>query len=89
MRFGKNMMKKNNLIYHKEHDGYGTWKEFDENKNLIYFKDINENEDYYKYDDKKRSIKITKQEFEQIKRIKKEKEFNSRTKVSRFRLMDI
>ena len=60
-------------------------KEYDENNNLIYYKDTDGYEYFYKHIDRKQ-IEITQKEFEQIKR---DKEFIQRKLVSRFELMDI
>ena len=73
-----------NLIYQKYSGGYESWSRYDENNNLIYFKNVNNDEFWYKWDNDK-EIKITKQEFENIKI----REYNSRTKCSRFELMEI
>ena len=63
-------------------------KKYNENNNLIYFKDSNGLEYWYKYD-KNGRIKITEKEYKEIEFRKKEKEYNSRTKCSRFELIDI
>ena len=76
--------KNNNLIYKKYSNGFKEWYKYDENNNLIYFKNSNDFEYWYKRDNYG-LIKITKQEFENIKI----KEYNSRTKCSRFELIDI
>ncbi|MEK0344915.1 MAG: hypothetical protein QQN64_06700 [Nitrosopumilus sp.] len=74
--------KNRNLIYHKSSNGYEHWYE---NNNKIHYKNSNGFEIWYKYDNNNKQIVITKQEFENIKI----KEYNSRTKCSRFELMDI
>ncbi len=53
--------------------------------NLAYTKYFDGQEYWYKYDENDNLINITKQEYENIKI----KEYNSRTKCSRFELMDI
>ena len=77
----------NNLIYFKNSNNYEFWQEFDENKNKIHFKNSLGNEYWFKYKTEilYRQIKITEQEFKNIKI----KEYNSRTKCSRFELMEI
>ncbi len=76
----------NNLIYCKYFDGNISQYWYD-NDNLIYHnkKDYPNNEYWSKYDSENSRIKITKQEYENIKI----KEYNSRTKCSRFELMEI
>ena len=76
----------NNLIYLKTSSGYECQKEYNKNKKYLeLWKYPNKSENYYKIDNKRKKIEITKQEFENIKI----KEYNSRTKCSRFELMDI
>ena len=81
-----------NLIYYKNLTDYEYWQGYDENNNLIYFKDSicgeSSLEYYYKWEDDKK-IRITQQEFEQIKKDKEYKEFISREEVSIFELLDI
>ncbi len=100
----------NNLIYYKDSSGYEEWYKFDKNNNRIYYKnssgelwwkyDENNNlvyskrsfggEMWYKYCYKnKQRISITKQEFNEIEFRKKEKEYLSRKKCSRFEIMEI
>ncbi len=75
-----------NCIYCKNPSGYEQWNKFDENNNLIYYRNSYNGECWFKYDKKyDRPIKITKQEFENIKI----REYNSRTKCSRFELIEI
>jgi len=76
-----------NLIYYKNNINIEYWQEFDKNNNCIHSKDSRGNEYFWKYKKEicDKCIVISQKEFEQIKRI----EFNSRTKVSRFQLMDI
>ncbi len=82
----------NNLIHHKRFDEYGFfyefWCEYDEN-NLMYYKNSNNYEKWYKYDNSGKRIETTEKEYKEIEFRKKEKEYNSRTKCSRFELMDI
>ena len=77
-----------NIVYYKNSNGYEYWKEYDKNNNVIHFKDFLGIEYWYKYTDNK-TIKITKQEFEQIKRNKEYKEFISRKQINPFELLDI
>ncbi len=79
----------NNLIYYKSSYGYEHWAKFDENNNNIYWKSSNGSEYWYKYNKNGKEIKITKQEFEKIQYNTKIKEYNSRTKCSRFEIIDI
>ena len=80
---------RNNLIYYKRFDNYESWQEFDGNNNLIYYKNSNGYESWYKYDKNNERINITEKEYKEIEFRKKEKEYNSGTKCSRFELMDI
>ncbi len=80
----------NNLVYYKYPDGLEIWWEHDENNNIIYTKDSEGlREEWYKYDENNKRIRITEKEYKEIEFRKKEKEYNSRTKCSRFELMDI
>ncbi len=79
----------NNQIYWKRSDGWEELYKYNENNNLIYYKDIIGFEYWYKYDENGEKIEITKQEYNEIEFRKKEKEYNSRTKCSRFELIDI
>ena len=58
---------------------------YDENGRVIYIEYPEGNKYYFKYDKNGYGIEITKQEFENIKI----REYNSRTKCSRFEIMDI
>ncbi len=64
-------------------------KKYDENNNLIYFKDTDNEEYWYKYDKNNNRIEITEKKYKNIEFRKKEKEYLSRTKCSRFELIDI
>ncbi len=80
---------KNNIVltYFKNAWGHEhLYKDYVDN-NLIYSKNNNGIESWYDYNNKSREI--TKQEFEKIEYNKKIKEYNSRTKCSRFELMEI
>ncbi len=80
--------KNNNLIHYKNINNFEFWKEFDENNNEIHYKSSSGYEEFYKYNN--RRIRISKSEFEQIKRIKELNEFlKSNKKINRFKLMDI
>ena len=74
-----------NWTYYKSSYGFESWREYDENNKLIYFKNTNDFEYWLKYDENNQKIEITKQEFENIKI----REYMSRTKCSRFELMEI
>ncbi len=80
--------KNDNLIHYKNSDGFESWGEYDENNNLIYQKDCEGNEFWHKWENNNR-IKITEKEYKWIEFKKQEKEYNSRTKCSRFELMEI
>ena len=85
---------RDNLIHFKEdYHGFGYieyWSEYDENNNKIYYKNNTwDEEHWYKYDENNNEIEITEKEYKEIKFRKKEKEYNSRTKCSRFEIMDI
>ena len=58
---------------------------YDEKGRVIALKYPERDEFYYKYDENSYGIEISKQEFENIKI----REYNSRTKCSRFELMEI
>ena len=62
---------------------------YDENNNLIYYTSSFGYEHWLKYGENNRRIEITEQEYKEIEFRKKEKEYNSRTKCSRFELIDI
>ncbi len=85
----------NNKIYFKKNIDLGFWEEFeswrkyDENNNEIHYRNNEGKEYWYKYDENNNSIDITEQEYKEIEFRKKEKEYNSRTKCSRFEIMDI
>ena len=81
---------KGNLIYCKyPTSGCESIYKYDENNNLIYWKHANEDEFWREYDENSNEIEITEQEYKEIEFRKKEKEYLSRTKCSRFELMDI
>ncbi len=80
--------KNNNLIHYKNSDGYEVWEEYNKNNNLIHYKDSTGLEYWYKWDNGE-EIEITEKEFKNIEFRKKEKEYNSRTKCSRFEIIDI
>ena len=81
---------KNNIVltYFKDDRGFESWYKDYVDNNLLYFKNNKGTESYYDYNNNK-SIKITKKEFEEIKFRAEEKEYLSRTKCSRFELIDI
>ncbi len=78
-----------NLIYFKCPDGYELWEEYDKNNKLIHYKNTSGLEWWAKYDELKNKIEITEQEYKEIEFRKNGKKYNSRTKCSRFELMDI
>ena len=80
--------KNNNLIHFKDSYDNEIWRKYDENNNLIHDKDSNGYEYWFKYNENKQ-ILITEKEFKEIEFRKKIREYNSRTKCSRFELMDI
>ena len=80
---------KSNRIYYKDCYGHESWYKYDKNNKLIYEKYFNFGREYwYKWDNNKQ-IEITEQEFNEIEFRKKEKEYLSRIKCSRFELIDI
>ncbi len=84
----------NNLIYSKKNIDLGFWEEFeywreyDENNNEIHYRDSERIEYWYKWNKNKKII-ITEKEYKEIQYNIKIKEYNSRTKCSRFELMEI
>ena len=74
----------NNRIYFKTSTGHEIWQKYDENNREIYYKYNEDFEFWYKWENNEQ-IKIIKREFENIKI----KEYNSRTKCSRFEIIDI
>ncbi len=84
-----NKFDKSNRIYYKDCYGHESWYKYDKNNKLIYEKYFNFGREYwYKWDNNKQ-IEITEQEFNEIEFRKKEKEYLSRIKCSRFELIDI
>ncbi len=75
----------NNIIHYKNSNNMEYFKKYDENNNCIYYKNFDGKEYWYKYNDKNNPTRITEKEYEKII----EKEYNSRTKCSRFELMEI
>ncbi len=65
-------------------------KAYDGKDNEIYsgYRHIS-SEFWWKFDDNNKRINITKKEYKEIEFRKKEKEYLSRTKCSRFEIMDI
>ena len=76
----------NNCIHCKDYNGYEYWREYDENNNCIHYKNNEGDEYFYKWLDEEK-IKITKQEFEQIKIINNF--YLNNSKISRLELMDL
>ncbi len=79
----------NNCIHYKASNGYEYWKKYDEFSNLIHYKDSYSIKYWWKYDENNEPMEITEKEYKDIEFRKKEKEYNSRTKCSRFELMEI
>ena len=52
--------KNNNIIHHKNSDGYEYWKEFDKNNNIIHHKDSDGYEYWKEYDKNNNEIKTLK-----------------------------
>ncbi len=75
-----------NPTHSKRYDGFEIWEEFDEENRKIYLKNSEGEEHWWKYDKKGEMFLIEEEEFE---RIKKEKEFLGRKKVTRFKLMEL
>ena len=80
--------KNGNLLYYRVDTGFECWREYDENDNEIHYRNNKGQEYWYKWN-KNKKIEITEKEFKEIEFRKKEKEYLSRTKCSRFELMDI
>ena len=78
-----------NLIYHKNSTGYEIWREYDKNNKLFHQKQENGCDYWFKYNEDDKPICITEKEYKEIEFQKKEKEYLSRTKCSRFEIMDI
>ncbi len=77
---------KHNVIYHKSWNSNNKfWHEYDGNNKLIHQKYNDGREFWYKNNENNEKIDITKQEYENIKI----REYNSRTKCSRFELIEI
>ncbi len=80
----------NNRIYLKYFNKKERWyEEWYENNKLIHFRNCVGWEYWKKYDENNKSILITEQEYNKIEFRKKEKEYLSRKKCSRFELIDI
>ena len=80
--------KNNNCVYYKNFIDE-RWYKYDENNKLIYCKISDGREVWYKQDRNNKNIYITEKEYKEIEFRKKEKEYLSRTKCSRFEIMDI
>ena len=78
-----------NLIYCEYHNCVKHYYKYDENNNRIHFKNNYGLEYWYKYGKNNNRIKISEQEYKKIEFRAKEKEYLSRTKCSRFELMEI
>ena len=89
LEFWKEYDKNNHCIHFKDSNGLEYWQEFDENNNLIHYKSSDDYEYWYRYNDSGEKIEITEKEYNDIEFRKKEKEYNSRTKCSRFEIMEI
>ena len=87
--------KKGNLVYEKDNSGNEFWYEHNGYTYfLIHLKNCAGYEIWWKVDKKNNNkndkrIRITGQEYKEIEFRKKEKEYLSRTKISRFELMEI
>ncbi len=79
----------NNETHWRHSIGCEYWQEYDKNNNLIHFKDSDGNESWYKYNDSGEQKNITEQTLKYIEYNRKIREYNSRTKCSRFEIMDI
>ncbi len=86
--YWKKYDKNNNLIYYKDFLGYEKWREYDKNNNVIYYKSSDSHEYWCKWENNKK-IEITEKEYKYIQYNIRIKEYNSRTKCSRFELMEI
>ena len=87
---------RNNNIYYRQLNNFGTyyeeWRKYDEDNNEIYYRDTRYflEGSWHKYGENGEYIKeITEKEYKEIEFRKKEKEYLSRKKCSRFELMEI
>ena len=80
--------KNNNLIHCKDSSGFEYWSEFDGNNDEIHCRNNKGDKAWYKWKNDNR-IYITEKEYKEIEFRKKEKEYLSRKKCSRFELMEI
>ncbi len=79
---------KNRCIHYRNSDGSDVWSEYgeyDEYDEIVYHKNDDGKEDWYKVIIGRKKTKITKEEFENLK----EQEFLNRKSVSRFEVMEI
>ncbi len=81
--------KNNNIINFKSSSGREYWYKYDEKNRITHYKNNKGREHWYMYNNYGKKINITKQKFDNIEFRKKEKEYSSRTKCSRFELMEI
>ncbi len=81
--------KNNNEIYCRCPNGEEYWIEYNKNNKGIHYKDTTDHEYWYKYNNSGEQINIIEKEYNEIKFRAEEKEYNSRTKCSRFELIDI
>ena len=79
----------NNKIHYKNSNNEEYWIEYDKNNRRIHYRDTSNIEKWYEYNKNGDKIDITKEKLEYIEFRKKEREYLSREKVSRFELMDI
>ncbi len=78
----------NNQIHYKDSAGFEYWSEFDGDNDEIHCRNNKGDKAWYKWKNDNR-IYITEKEYKEIEFRKKEKEYLSRKKCSRFELMEI
>ena len=82
--------KKGNVLYARYMDNAEYYYKYNENNQLIHSISFDDDyEGWFKYNEDNRQISISKEEFKEINFRATEKEYLSRTKVSRFELMEI
>ena len=79
----------NNCIYQKHSTGYEYWSEYDGDNRIIYGKHVDGNEYWYEYDKNNNRIEITEKVLKKKQYNIKIREYNSRTKCSRFEIMEL
>jgi len=79
-----------NKIHWTGHYESEFWQEWYDDCRLMHLSNsTGDLDNWFQYDDKRKFTEISKEEFEQIKRVKTEQEFLSRTEIPRSELIDI